>query len=465
MARASAVTAQLTWLNRLGRSESGETWRVRTADGELMVAKRVGRRSPAETRRLRKLMETLNAVPSEYVLPIRAVVPCGDVVWVVRAYDDGVSWARLARVTSPATSQALLLTQRLLEALAALHGTGVTHGSLRGENVFIGADGGVRFADAGMHRRDLGAKQAVQSDLAAAGNIVEVLWRPARRAAAPAIAALLSSDGLRQAGSAGAALERLRSASRDRANVDGDGNAGVRQLVERLQRPEEASFRPASQSAVVISDAQHEGRATEAHHALLRFVRDRRRRRVRRTLVVFAFTAALLTGVTVAVVHVVTSKPQPRGAVSGAANTPTSPRFSAPLLSSPTPIATPGAVSSPATYQPPAPSSAGFILDALLQPASGDCTLGSTCEISSRVDLAAHDATTVNWVVVAVDQCTGTQTVLATASVAALPDYGYLFSTDTVSLPAGDPLSLYAVTVSPVTVESAPLHVTGAAAC
>ena len=114
---------------------------------------------------------------------------------------------------------------------------------------------------------------------------------------------------------------------------------------------------------------------------------------------------------------------------------------------SPTTIVEPGA----ALLEPPAPAALGYINDATLTVAPSGCEPGGLCTLMSRIDLGQHPTGTVAWQVVAVNRCSGAETVLATASGVDEEIYEYMWQNVTVTLP-NSPLALYAVTVSPVRV-------------
>ena len=72
----------------------------------------------------------------------------------------------------------------------------------------------------------------------------------------------------------------------------------------------------------------------------------------------------------------------------------------------------------------------------------------------SRIDLGPHALGTIAWQVVAVDRCSGAETVLASASGVDEATYQYMWQNVTVILPSAAPMALYVVSVSPVRVAS-----------
>jgi hypothetical protein len=118
-----------------------------------------------------------------------------------------------------------------------------------------------------------------------------------------------------------------------------------------------------------------------------------------------------------------------------------------------------------ATLQPAAPASAGFVRQVQLQPL-GSCQTGGRCMFRSEIDLQSpHGGTAVTWDVVAVDRCTGAQSVLSSSSSAISPSWNQVWSSDQYSVPTAHPMLLYTVAVSPWRVASSPVEVDSAATC
>jgi hypothetical protein len=117
----------------------------------------------------------------------------------------------------------------------------------------------------------------------------------------------------------------------------------------------------------------------------------------------------------------------------------------------PTAQAAPGA----AVLEPPAPRALGYLENALLTLSPAGCGPGSTCTLMSRIDLGSHPQGTVTWQVVAIDRCSGGESVLASASGVDAVNDQYMWQDVTATLPRGDPLALYVVSLAPVRVASA----------
>jgi hypothetical protein len=84
----------------------------------------------------------------------------------------------------------------------------------------------------------------------------------------------------------------------------------------------------------------------------------------------------------------------------------------------------------------------------------------------SRIDLGPHPQGTVTWQVVAIDRCSGAESVLASASGVDAVNDQYMWQDVTATLPRRDPLALYVVSLSPVRVASSAVDdPAGATAC
>ena len=94
------------------------------------------------------------------------------------------------------------------------------------------------------------------------------------------------------------------------------------------------------------------------------------------------------------------------------------------------------------------------------------CGPAQQCAVKSLVQLELpHDSATVTWQVIAVDRCMGLQSVLKTSTIDAIPSWGAVWSTDSVTLPSTDPTLLYTVTSEPVRVASSPISAGAAVGC
>ncbi len=458
MAVSERALPPLTWLQRLGRSDDGESWRVRAEDGAVLVAKRIATAEDARRARIARALRATRSLPADHVVPVRDVVRVNGSLWILRGYDLGVSWARLSRVASPALSQVLALARALLAAVDDLHRAGVVHGALSGENVFVERDGRVRIADAGIRTPAGAGRRGQAADVAAAAGLVDELWRHTRRDAAPALAALLSEGRLAAAGDASNALALIDAAMGSAGPAPGEADAGVSALVARLL-PREAGSEGAGDTSAERFAAARPGEAN-ARAALAASLAASRWRQARTRLVWIALAACAAAAAAFIAAHELVHHAAPRAtATTTARSTPRAAQAQPPRpVHTPAPRAAPSAAPVLQVLEPPAPAASGIVAAASVQTPSGPCTPGGSCAISSRIDLVSHPATTVTWEVVAVDGCSGATSALLTASVEAAPAYGYVFDAETVTLPQARFLSLYAVTLAPVRVASPPLR-------
>lgn len=91
-----------------------------------------------------------------------------------------------------------------------------------------------------------------------------------------------------------------------------------------------------------------------------------------------------------------------------------------------------------------------------------DCqSPGATdCQYTVTANLGTHPAVTVSWELVAVDQCTGSVTEMASGAVAAPGNYTYVEAQPQFTLPSGTPVWLVALAGAPGQAASAPVPVT-----
>ncbi|MGH7687659.1 MAG: hypothetical protein ACREN2_12705, partial [Candidatus Dormibacteria bacterium] len=117
-----------------------------------------------------------------------------------------------------------------------------------------------------------------------------------------------------------------------------------------------------------------------------------------------------------------------------------------------------------AVLEPAAPASAGIVRQVQLSPV-GACDSGGACNLQTTLDLQLPHDGAITWEIVAVDRCTGAQSVLRSSTSTPDPSWQVVWATDQYSLPSTHPLLLYMVTVSPVRVASPPVAVGAPTAC
>jgi len=117
------------------------------------------------------------------------------------------------------------------------------------------------------------------------------------------------------------------------------------------------------------------------------------------------------------------------------------------------------------TLQPAAPASAGFVSQVELVPLT-DCTAGGHCSFKSVLHLhGPHDAASLTWDLVAVDRCSGAQSVVSSESSQLDPSWNQVWASDQLSLSSSHPTMLYAVAESPYRAASSPVEIAGSAPC
>jgi hypothetical protein len=483
----------------------GETWRVLVRNESSMVAKQVPRPTPARLARVRAAVRVQRRLAQDaptVLVPFVDSFSDGDAVWLLRAFDAGVPLARIAAHSSLGHTQVVRIAAAVMLGLRSLHSAGQWHGGLRSTNVFVELDGTVRLVDAGIARviaSGRGRTSPRAADVAGVASLVDVIWPQSRRRRAPALSELLDSGRLARAASVDEALDLLRGAMPDATALDA-GDLGARdaalaavaaRLVHRPAvgaspshpletalpsppRPFETALPPPpnpiegalpSQPSVAGSRAprvirEDAGRLDHARSLLTAALKTQRRARLRRWLVAAAGVMALLAGAGIWLgTHVggEGARRPPRVAALPAPSV-----TNAPVNAPRTPVPSPAPAN--AVIQPTAPSSAGFINQAQIS-SLGSCGPGP-CTIRTVFALGLpHPGEDITWQLVAVDRCTAAQTVLGTSSIATNSSWVTAWRTDEVTIPTGDPLLLYAVTVSPWRMASAPLAVGGSEDC
>ena len=433
---------------RVAVTQEGELWLGTGGGGATVAVKRVRARGPLRRRRLARAMRRLRLQRPTALLAVIDARVAARSVWIVREWDGGVPLGRLSAAATLAAGPATALAHNLLRALASLHERGIVHGRLTPDNVFVEPDGSVRLSDAGIAAGRSGHERSRRQDVTAAAAVIRDVWSVGVGAPGPPLAQLLASGALDRAPTAGAALRFVVAC--EAAAAGGGGHEELAAVARRLLGDAEP--------VEPVADAPAPAPA--------------RRRSHRGPAAVLAAAAALAaTAATLGVVRpwtpagrVRTVLPMPTRAVVLA-----TPRPAPPPPPTPTPVPTPAPTPAPAgsfVLRPPAPPSAGLIVDAEWTAQNGPCPPATPCDMTTWLDLGAHDATAIDWQLVAVDECTGAQSVLYSVSVTAAAGQSRVSDSRSVTLPGSDPLKLYTLSIAPVRVASEGLVVTpGDAAC
>lgn len=304
LASAERSLPSLTWLNCLGRSAHGEAWRAVDGTGNVLVAKRVAVASAEQRRRLSGRLRALQQLRDIRLVPVDDVISVGDHVWLLRAYDAGASWERLGRMASPSATQVAVLAHALVDELAELHRCDFGHGGLRPSNVFVERDGAVWLTDAAANPAVGGVRRVQRDDLAALPALLETIWRPGRRAEAPAMAALLAGE-LARARSADAALLLLAEAIAQGPVPDEQCVAGIGAMAARITPAAETSLPNEILRPIVADDMPSaSARGAAARAALTTALAESRTRRLRRRLTLLAGAVCVAAAAAVVLLHV-----------------------------------------------------------------------------------------------------------------------------------------------------------------
>ena len=454
---------QVEWLGRLGRGRHGDAWFVRVGAADVCIAKRVLCVGPEAQRQLTRRLRRIARCSDDSLVHVVAVAIDGDAVVLVRALDPGLSLGRLAAVGSLASGQVAALAEGILGGLGALHSRGLVHGAIHSGNVLVDADGRVRLCDAGLAPRRSVPPTQRQSDLDAMAVLLLEVWRRSRLAANPQLAAILEHSGLARAVDAAGALVALHDVwpESDRmAGRDGLGEFARRLAGEGPPSPPQSSVVAPHRAMLPIPDMPNEPAEPSPDLPSLP-LRTRTPANSRWLGAAAAVVAALAIGTSVAVLIHHAPAAAPKAGSGRTARLPPA-RVSPQPAKLPTAHAAPGA----AVLEPPAPRALGYLENAVLTLSPSGCGPGSTCTLMSRIDLGPHPQGTVTWQVVAIDRCSGAESVLASASGVDAVNDQYMWQDVTATLPRRDPLALYVVSLSPVRVASSAVDdPAGATAC
>ncbi|HEX6539780.1 MAG TPA: hypothetical protein VF155_11435 [Candidatus Dormibacteraeota bacterium] len=551
---------------RLAHGPAGDVWRVRAADGRVLVARQIIGATRGEHGQLRELIRRGRALGPP-VVPFVEVTGSGGDVWLLREFQSGVPLSKLALSSPLNQRQAAGIADACLGALAQLHEAGLCHGRVHMGNVFIGPDGSIRLADGGIGgartRRDLRAQQ--DADLRATAGMLHTAWPDAEYEAGRLVHERLEAGRMGDAAAAREGLELLAGSLPPADNkpladfslavlsvrlFDDLGvlappasaapqpetpkpetprlTPGSTPLPLEAWLPDEPSLSqpqpadpppaahtpaapppppppaarppvplaaaalppaeplratppppvvgPASPPALPLQPlrwqepvvhnatarpgvpsrppATHRLASGETLGERARQVLDRLpagRARLQRARIGPALAVSVALALTFVAARAVASPSQHPSLTPSPAQA-----HSQPAAPSPAP--------GTAVLQPAAPASAGFVRQVQLLPA-GACQPGGGCSLETMFNLQAPHDGGITWNVVAVDRCTGAQTVLSSSTSTPNPSWQVVWRTDRYSLPSTDPMLLYLVTVSPWRVASSPVAVGDANAC
>jgi len=442
---------QVEWLGRLGRGCHGDTWFARVAGSEIRVAKRVPCKGhEAQLRLMRRIVRSAGCEDDALVQVIGVAID-DEAVTMIRALDPGSSLGRLLSVGSPAAGQVAALAEGMITALEALHARGLVHGAVHAGNVLLDDRGSVRLCDAGLEPEAYPRTQR-RADLEAVTSLLLKVWHPSRRVTNPALAALLERNGLVEANDPTSAIEALHEVWPESERAS--GRAGLGEFVLRIAgggppSPQlSAVNRGRFRGSLPIPDMPVDaGEPAQAVAVLPPRALPHVSSRGPRAAAVIVAVVAVVTSLVLLTRHAPAAAPHDgAGRTTHVSPAPTSPKPEKPSTEKSLPAAS--------VLEPPAPRSLGYLESAGLTLSPANCGPGSTCTLMSRIDLGPHALGTIAWQVVAVDRCSGAETVLANASGVVEATYEYMWQNVTVILPSAAPMALYVVSVSPVRVAS-----------
>jgi hypothetical protein len=137
--------------NRLGEGSRGATQAGRLEDGTAIAAKRL---EPHSVLPPLEQLGRLGPSGERALVPIHGVVSEDGQRWVLSELAAGVSLKILMGRGRMAPMVAVTVAMGVLDAVAALHQVGLSHGSIHAGNIHIGPDGSVRLSDYCLAPRD-----------------------------------------------------------------------------------------------------------------------------------------------------------------------------------------------------------------------------------------------------------------------------------------------------------------------
>lgn len=342
-----------------------------------------------------------------------------------RSLDQALSGGPL----TPAAGAAL--ADDLFAALDALHRSGQAHGYVRGSLVRLLPDGSARLQPAGAPGGDRATDVRATAELVCTALAIPLRWTPAEplrdsERAAPALAATLRAlaQGSLPLDAAGA-----QTAVREAAGglVEDDAVAGARaELAARAGATPPPAPSPHPHAPLLMAPLAAGSR--------------------RRPLLIGAGIAGvvILLGALGALGWITAGRHASPGAT--ASRTTSSP---------------PAAPSASPRPLPSIPTASGPVKSVVQTPQS-TCEPGSSCKLEVDVHFVKLDtAQDITWQFELVDSCTSEATYVQGGVVHAEKGWVHAIGDTELTLPAGHPLAIVAITTAPSHAASAPLLITG----
>ncbi len=473
----------LTLLARIGGSDGAEVWSARLDDGRVVSARYVHGDAAMRPARLREKVAALREVSAPSLLRVLGTAAVSDAraVWVLSELVDGVPLRRLMSVAEVHPVQMLAVVRAVTRGLIALGDARFSHGAVGIDAVHVGADGTVRLGiDAAAARRCTRASQ--RRDLEDVAALLRAMLADGPRRGVGGVAAvelagrlraLAESERLAQAPTLAAAAAMVDECSggaveEEEARATAQFAALVRTVrggpAMRAPKPpagaprvepvaREAAARQPAAAARKTPESPPPARNAAPSLPSLPSLRSPR-------WLLPALGAGALVVLLLGVGLALALHGRGHAAPAAASHAPHHASAAAPPAKrGPSPQSgTLSARSAPGAALPALGPASTTTVSRIAAPAVvAGCTTGGACTVTVRVFLPAHGTENVAWSLAVVDRCTGAVTRATGGSVLALPQYQFVFDASTITLPAGRPVAVIAVTSAPSTAASPPL--------
>lgn len=442
----------------LGEGSLGSTQSGRLDDGTAIAAKRL--ESFAVMPPLEQLAR-LGPSAERALVPIHGVVSEEGQRWVLSELAAGVSLKTLLEPGRLAPMCAVAVAMAVLDAVAALHQVGLSHGSIHAGNVHIGPDGSVRLSDYCLAPRD--------------GQTDSRLWAADIQAVGVLLCAML---GLPVDGDAARQRERTIAESplgllaRRMARGPGKRRSAYTAIDDRL-----ALWEAAGRLATRRMQAAARARLAEMVGALSTSDTPApqppvtgqapsepglgRRRRIGGLAA--SVLLALIVGSLVAVSPDALLRPT---AGARAVENP----MAAMLVRPPSEVTAPADSSIAVLQAQPGlpvlgPTSAGQVSSVEVRPLEAACSAGAACLVQVQVWVQpSAQPRRIAWTVKSIPLCGGPVLDLGTGAITAQAGWTHIAADDRIALPQLQSQALVVVSTIPDVAASAPLFIGAAAA-
>ncbi len=440
-------------------TDGGVSWRAKLDDGTPVVVRRLDGVEPDAYGAVKERLRAAGSATHPNLERVFGAAESQSHLWVICEAPRGLQLERLLKIVSPLSPpQVTALGLAVLGALEALHRRGFVHGSLTPAAVHVLPDGQIKvggFATNAVHAPEANDRVA---DVRAAGALIcaclgiPSVWSPSDplrepERAAPALAATARAiAGGSLVTDAAAALVAFQ----DSAGLMASTGAQAASLSELGGMaggaiPTAPSRRDnGHEPEPILVTTRPPRRGMPALPALPR---------VELPDLPWSRIGAAVAGVVLIAGLVIWGVSALAGAKQPAAGPPVA-------AHSPSPGGSAKASPSPGGIPTFAPAASGAVSSVQITP-QGACTVGSSCALEVSVHFQSGQAQTIAWDFEIVDSCTSEATQQKGTSVNAQSDWNNVIGDTTLSLPAGHPLAIVAVTSQPSRAASSPLLLPG----